>query len=151
MSTPETPSPAESRAAETLSEEEFLEALLATRECFPLNGGTVGARGETETVGVANFHTQMRDLLDLQRLAELEVEAASQATIDLPLEITDDFKYSFDPEDTSFRVGRGAILHIGDQPVPVRLVTIDFIAGGQHMSSYWLYRDERDEPGYKHR
>lgn len=126
--------------AETLTAEQFLENLHETQECFPLVGGTMGARGETHAVEIAGYHAPMTDFFDDDKLREHFRGGAEAPIISLPLEISPDFKYAFDNGEEWFRVGKVAFLHAAERRVPVRIVTLDFT----DFSVSWLYRDERD-------
>lgn len=126
---------------ESLNPEEFLRVFQTTPGCLPLVGGVVGARGETEVVNVGNYFAPMPDLIDIPKHLEHLRASIEAPSIDLPLEISDKFKYAFDHADPWFRVGSGAFLHFPDSRIPVRLVSIEY-NNGSHL--HWVYYDESE-------
>jgi hypothetical protein len=137
----------EGLAAETLDREELLTLIENVEECFPLVSGIVGARGETETVGVANYHAPMPDLVHISdHLGHLRASIGSPST-ELPLEISDRFKYSFDPGDAWFRIGRGAFLYSGERRIPVQLVSVELRDNLNDISHFhWIIHDKAAQP-----
>jgi hypothetical protein len=123
-----------------LSPELFLADFESTRECFPLVGGIMGARGETETVEVGNYHAAMRDFFDDEKLRHHLMASSKAPVASLPLEIAPDFKYAFDNGEGWFRIGKVAFLHVVERRIPVRTVRLDF----ENFSASWIYREERE-------
>ncbi len=125
---------------EFLSPEQFLADLESTQECFPLVGGTMATRGETLEVEIAGYHAPVIDFFDSTKLSEHFGKSIEAPKVRLPLEISADFKYGFDPGEEWFREGRGAFIHVAGRKVPVRVVRLDFVG----FSASWVYCDEQE-------